>query len=443
VENQVSGDGLSRRALRAGAVSALQFGLMQTLRVVNHLILARLLFPEAFGLMAIVNSCMIGLQLFCDLGIQQKIVQSPRGTDPDFLNTAWTLQVGRGVLLWLATLALAWPMAWFYDADALHHLIPVVGLSAVLAGLTSTSRFTLERHLAPGRVIVLELVSQLSSIAVMIVWAKTTASVWALVGGALAYATVMLIGSHTYLPGSSNRFSWRWDCARELFHFGRWMLPATMVLFLLVHGNRLILGKFVTVTELGLFSVALFIGNFVVLLVRAVSSRVLLPLFARASELDTERLTTRMARVRGYILVLTLPPICAIAVWGNEIVSLLYDDRYLGAGWMVQVLALGSILGAINGSAEALVLAHGDSRRHFLSLAGSLVLFVIFLLVGNLLWGWHGIVVAVAATSLARYPFLAWALNRHDGWQPRIDLFALFGAVALLGLLELGKRGLM
>ena len=439
----MSGDGLSRLALRAGAVSALHFFLGQTLRVANHLILARLLFPEAFGLMAIVDSCMIGLQLFSNLGIQQKIIQSPRGTAPSFLNTAWTLQVGRGVLLWLATLVLAWPLARFYDADALLYLIPVVGLSAVLAGLTSTSQFTLERQLAPGRVIALELVSQLISVAVMIVWAKTTASVWALVGGALAYATVMLIGSHIYLPGSRNRFCWKRDCARELIHFGRWMLPATMIFFVLVHGNRLIVGKFVTVTELGLFSVAWFVGTFMVRLMRVLSSRVLLPLFARTSELGTERLTTRMARVRGYLLVLILPPICAIAVWGNELVSLLYDDRYLEAGWMVQVLALGSVLGAINTSAEPLILARGDSRRHFLSLAGSLVLFVVFLLVGTLLWGWHGIVVAVAATSLARYPFLAWALHRHGAWQPRVDLFAMFGAVALMGLLELGKTGLM
>ena len=63
--------------------------------------LTRLLFPEAFGLMALIQTFMIGLAMFSDLGIGPAIIQSDRGEDPDFLNTAWVMQILRGICLWL------------------------------------------------------------------------------------------------------------------------------------------------------------------------------------------------------------------------------------------------------------------------------------------------------------------------------------------------------
>ncbi len=77
------------------------YGSNQILRFATNLILTRLLMPEVFGLMALVNSLRVGLELFSDLGIVQNIVQSPRGDRPTFLNTAWTSgEFRRSRLFW-------------------------------------------------------------------------------------------------------------------------------------------------------------------------------------------------------------------------------------------------------------------------------------------------------------------------------------------------------
>lgn len=71
----------------------------QVLRLVSNLIMTRLLVPEMFGVMAVANTVIIGLALCSYIGLHHNIIQSSRGDDPDFLNTAWTMQVIRGVYI--------------------------------------------------------------------------------------------------------------------------------------------------------------------------------------------------------------------------------------------------------------------------------------------------------------------------------------------------------
>ena len=103
----MSGGNLTARIIRAAFLSIGSFGLSQGLRLVSNLLLTRILFPEAFGLMGLVNVLLIGLAMFSDVGIGPAIARSPRGDERDFLDTAWTLQILRGLLLFFMGCALA------------------------------------------------------------------------------------------------------------------------------------------------------------------------------------------------------------------------------------------------------------------------------------------------------------------------------------------------
>src|SRR4051812_45253512 len=108
-------DGAVRAAAVGSAVwTVLGFGAMQVLRFGFNLVLTRLVAPQVFGVMAMVTLCVQALHMFSDLGIRQCVVHHARGDDPDFLNTAWTLQILRGLLLWGLSAALAAPVAAFY-----------------------------------------------------------------------------------------------------------------------------------------------------------------------------------------------------------------------------------------------------------------------------------------------------------------------------------------
>src|SRR5882757_5806108 len=125
---------LETRALRGSLWALAGHAGGQLLRLGGNLVLWRLLYAEAFGLMAIVNVFMQGLAMFSDVGIGPSIIQSDRGDDPDYLNTAWTIQALRGFALFAVAALAAVPVAHFYGEPELATLIPLVSAGSILSG---------------------------------------------------------------------------------------------------------------------------------------------------------------------------------------------------------------------------------------------------------------------------------------------------------------------
>jgi O-antigen/teichoic acid export membrane protein len=133
------GSSAKHTAMRGSLWTLGGYGCPRSSASLSSLILARLLFPEAFGLMALVNVFMQGLEMLSDIGLGPSIIQNKRGTEPKFLRTAWTLQILRGLVLWLVSCALARPAAAFFSAQdplaaQLSTVLPVAGLMALLGG---------------------------------------------------------------------------------------------------------------------------------------------------------------------------------------------------------------------------------------------------------------------------------------------------------------------
>src|ERR1017187_5882027 len=98
---------LRQRVLNAGTWRLAGYAIGQTIRFGSNLLMTRLLVPEMFGVMAIASLFIAALAMFSDLGVKQSIIQSKRGADPTFLNTAWIIQILRGVVLWGAAVCIA------------------------------------------------------------------------------------------------------------------------------------------------------------------------------------------------------------------------------------------------------------------------------------------------------------------------------------------------
>ena len=414
---------LMARVARSASWIILGYGASQAIRLASNLILTRLLFPEAFGLMALISVVTVGLTLFSDVGIAPSIAQSKRGDEPDFLNTAWTIQVGRGFALWLAACVVAYPVALFYDAPLLAWYLPVAGLSLIVSGFNPTRIETAHRHLLMGRLMALDLLSQVIGIAAMVVLALALQSVLALVIGGVMGALAKLALTHLYLPGPRNHLRWERHAARELVTFGKWIFLSTVFWFFASQGDKAVLGKFLTMENLGIYNIGYFLASFPLLLGLNVTGRVMIPVYREGAD------ARKLSRMRHGLSAIVIGLLIAMALLGPWLVGMLYDARYDSSGAIVVLLAVALIPQAIGMTYDQAALAAGDSRRFFIYSALRSTLQVGLLLLGAVQAGLTGAIIGMGIAMVLSHFVLIWLARAHRVWDARHDaLFAVAGA---------------
>jgi len=418
------GNRLLARILRSSSWLVLGYGGSQFLRLVSNLILARLLFPEAFGLMALVSVVTVGLMMFSDVGIGPAIAQNKRGDDPSFLDTAWTIQVVRGFLLWAGACALAWPMAQLYGAPELVLYLPIAGISLAIAGFNPTRIETAHRHLLVGRLTALDLASQAIGIASMILLAWATQSVIALVIGGVIGAVAKLALTHFGLPGLRNRFRWEREAAAELIRFGKWIFLSTAFWFVSSQGDKAILGKFLSLDMLGIYNIGYFLASFPLLLGHAVNQRLMIPVYREQPPGESVANAAKLHKLRVILSTGVLGLLMVMAVAGPWLVDLLYDDRYALAGGIVVVLACAMIPQVIGMTYDQAALAAGDSKSFFVFSGSRAMIQIAFLLIGITQFGLLGALAALGLSAVIVHPILIWLARKHSAWDAPHDAFA-------------------
>ncbi len=184
------------RAMRGGTWTMVGYGASQVLRLASTLVLARLLVPQAFGLVALVNVFLSGLEMLSDLGIGMDVVQHPRGDDPVFINTAFIIQMGRGIILWAVAMALSYPFTQFYAQPAILSLLLVGSFSVLLRGLTSGSIWGLTRHVELDKYNLLTVGTDFFGFIFSAIWAIVSPTAWSLVAGRVASTLALVVASH-------------------------------------------------------------------------------------------------------------------------------------------------------------------------------------------------------------------------------------------------------
>lgn len=428
---------LKQMALRAASWSIGGRFIGQALRLLSNIVLARLLFPEAFGLMAIVAVFLYGLKMFSDLGIGPSIVYDARGEDDAFLDTAWTIQIVRGAIITAGALLIAWPVAQIYGEPQLTSLLVAAGFMGIIQGFESTSLYTEQRKLMLGRIIKLELTEQILKFVVMVGWALLSPTVWALVGGSLFGITSKTILSHYYLPRRRHRLHWEPDAVRSVFHFGSWIFLSSIFTFVGVQGDRLLLGYYLGVALLGVYHVATRFTESLGTLQGRLTRSVFFPVFSETFRSEPQYLVKRYYKTRLYMDLLFLSLAGVLGGAGGLIIGLLYDVRYAEAGWILQALSIQVAMNIILTPAETLLFSIGKT---FYAFARSFSKAVWILAGIPLSWHLAGLPGVVWCVALAEFPvlFVIWSgLVKERLFRPILELrsFAIWGAATAIAWL--------
>lgn len=420
-----------RKAILTGTSwTLLSVGAGQLIRLLKSLILTRLLFPEAYGVMAIVWSTLFALGMMSDAGLSAAAIRHERASESKFINTLWTVKVVRGLAIFVVTCAIAYPMSIIYRMPDLTWLIPIAGFTMVISGLNSTNVYSQQRQMNYGRLTILELSNEVLGLLVMMVWAFYRPGVGAMIGASVICALNYLIASHWLLPGARNKIAWDREAAQDIFHFGKWVFLSSVIFLVYTQGDRMLLGHYLDAKTLGVYSIAIMMSEIVSGVIAKLNNTVLYPALSQVINQDRGRLQKVFYKTRLGLDFVVVAPVSALMIISSGLMALMYDARYHAAGWMLQILCVRLLMIAMLSTSETCLFALGKPKYSVIQNACR----AIWILVGiPLAWptfGLVGVIWVIASTEVPVWLVLWRGMAREKLLSLLSEVRSLFAVLA-------------
>lgn len=360
--------------------------------LISTVILARLLLPADFGLIAMAMTFIAAFELMGAFSLDVVLIQN-RDARRSHYDTAWTFNVIAAALQALILIFIAPLIADFYNDSRLIMVVYLLALGVLVQGFENIGIVAFRKDLEFHKDFKFQIATKLFAFTVTMGLAFWLRSYWALIGGMLASKFMGVAFSyvvHSYRP----KFS---VAARsELFHFSKWLFINNLLFFANHQSANFILGRIAGPHALGLFTLSYEISNLPSTDLVAPINRAIFPGYAKMAK-DLAVLRQGFLNVISAIALISLPVCIGIALTAEPLVYVLLGERWRDAVPLIQVLAIAGLFAALQTNKGAVYLAMGRPRIMTL-LAGIHVA----TLIPALLWGTmrNGVVGAAEATVI-------------------------------------------
>jgi O-antigen/teichoic acid export membrane protein len=350
---------LGSRVVRGGIwVFALRitntlFGFARTI------VLARLLAPADFGVFGIALLAMSALETFSQTGFSTALIQKKDETE-SYLDTAWTVQAVRGILLALVLYLTAGYVAAFFDASAAKPILQVIGLSMLFQGFTSIGVLYFQKDLEFHKQFIYMFSGTVADMSVTIAAAFLWRNPWALAIGLLAGSLMRMVVSyfvHPYRP----RLGFDQQQFRELSGFGKWILGSSILFFFLTQADHALVGKVLGVSALGFYQLAYRLSNMPATEITQVISQVTFPAYSMLQD-DLPRLRQAYLKVLQITAFLSFPIAGLIFVLAPDFTKVCLGERWMPMVPAMQALALAGLIRSLAATTGPVFLAVGKPR---------------------------------------------------------------------------------
>ena len=372
------------------------------LAFVSVAVLARLLLPDDFGLVAVAASYVAIVEGLSELDVNRALVQS-RDEHRDLYDSAWTLSCLRGVVAALVMVAVA-PLA---VDERVSAAVLVLAAAPLLTGLSNPRFVMFERELDYSRLALQTLAGRVASLGVTLAVALTYRSYWALVFGILASSAVMLCLSYVLRPYRPRFTFVRW---RAILSFSGWMSLANAVTTLSMNTDRIIVARLLGTAETGYYFMAQRVGMMPTAELISPLQRVLFPSFSQIA-LQPERLRRAVSESVNVLASLSLPAAFGFALVANDFVALVLGERWMAIVPLMIVLVPFLGVRATLSMTQPCVMALGRTELMFrVSFLYALIHLPMFI-AGTWLYGLRGAVWSIALAGIAYVGLNAWLLR--------------------------------
>ncbi len=385
---------INREMAKGAAWMVVMRFVVRALGMVSTVILARLLVPADFGLVAMAMMLYGFIEILGEFSFDMFLIQHQQAAR-DYYDTAWTLSILRGLSTALAMAAAAVPMAGFMDEPRLTDVVFVLTLVAIVNGFTNIGTVDFRKNLTFGKDFRFEVAIKLISFLVIIAAAFALETYWALVIGIAAGGVARVGLSYAMHPFRPRLSLGRW---REIIHVSKWLLIANIFIFANQRSDSLIVGKIAGAASLGLYTVAYEIATLATTELIAPIRRAMLPGYARlAHDLDA----FRQSFLDGLSLIVMLgaPAAVGLGLVADPFVRIFLGGKWLDAIPLLQALSIFALLQTTHANCGPAFLALGKARLNTLITASNVCVGIPLFIWATAQWGVQGTAWALVAGS--------------------------------------------
>ena len=407
------------------------FATQAALKLCASLILTRILRPEAYGIVTLLTSVLFTVEMLADLGVNLFIVRDPRAEEPRYLNTAWTLRLGRALLNGTLVFFGAPLIAHIFGTAELIAPMRVLALWFVLSGLDSMSFPIATRRKCSRIVVYSELLASFVSTVFSLLYCYYSRSYWGMIYATIINRLVYTVMTYQFYRELRPRLYFDRAAATEILRFTRFTMPSSILTLALTQFDKIVFLRLFSLNLLGIYGLAGNIAGPVEALIAKISQLVLYPRCAHNSRTDRGSFSIKYytENAKLFISILIMP--AAVGGAAHLLISALYDSRYAAAADVLQALMIRAALLSLASPAEDLLIAAGEAH---VILVGNILRAVWMFtasLAGYFLFGFTGFIYGAALAGLP--PLLYYyQLQRRKGFLiVRYEFFKVAFAVLI------------
>ncbi|MGM0717382.1 MAG: lipopolysaccharide biosynthesis protein [Halobacteriota archaeon] len=340
------GGGTAERTVKSAAWLASQNVVGRALQLGLLAVLARLVGPAELGLVGIALLTLSATRNFTTIGLNKALIQKVEENVDSHLNTTWTLEIGRGLLIALVLLVIA-PFVgeWFFEEPRAVRLIQVIGLSPLLLGFRNPGIVYFQKNLDFHKQFAYKIGGDTSQFIVGVGYALIEPTAWAFVFGFLAADVVKLVLSyaiHDYRPFPSFDL----EIAKELIDYGKWLTGSSILYFIYSEGDDAFVGWLLTPTALAYYQYTYRFSNAPATELSQVLTSVMFPAYSKL-QASTEQLRSAFSKTLRITALVSFPAAVGIAAVAPDFVMTVFGEDWMPAVPAMQVLAFYGLMRAL------------------------------------------------------------------------------------------------
>jgi len=421
---------------------ALQYGGDKVIFLLRLVILAKLLTPDDFGLVAIAGVAIDVLMRVSNFGMIPALIQR-EDTEKEHYDAAWTIGVARALAITIIIFLSADLIANFFVEPRAVNIIRALSLRPLIDAASSMKVANFTRKLDFRSLALIQLPKAVTNTIVSIFLAKSFGA-WALVFGALVGQIVYLVISYISAPYRP-RISFQIPAIKSLAQFGRWIFWTSIVAMAGQTILRLVISRQLGTAELGLYYLATSLAFLPADVASQIVGEVSFPFYARI-QANIQQITTAFQSILTSLAVLLIPSSALLIVLTPSIVESVLGPQWEGTTSIIRVLAFANIIGLLGETVGPILRGVGRPDKEFLISAVQYSLLVVFV------WGLarpYGVVgaafawlPAILASQIANFIFIRQILPRPFAGL-RLSLLSIAVVSAMAGVIAFGANKLV